>query len=141
MTRKESMRRQRLYSALVSLGFTAPEIDKLRRISLTLQGWFEKECGDGFGAIVRDESTGKPFYQVAGKDMKWPVADRETGAYKRLAQIMSRVNIHRAANDAPPLSHYIQDDCRGAALYILRSGDVPEGELAESYYSRGICVY
>jgi hypothetical protein len=39
------------------------------------------------------------------------------------------------------LTAYIQGDPRGAALYILRPGDVPEGESADAYYSRGICVY
>lgn len=41
----------------------------------------------------------------------------------------------------PHLSAYVQGDPRGAALYILRPGDVPEGENAESYYSRGVAVY
>jgi hypothetical protein len=36
---------------------------------------------------------------------------------------------------------YIQTDPRGAALYILRPGDVPEGKDAGAYYNRGICVY
>lgn len=141
MTRNESIRRDRLYSSLASLGFTAPEIDKMRRISLTLQAWFEKECGDGHGAIVRDESTGKTYYHLSGKDVRWPVADRETGAYKRLAAIMARANTYRAANELKPLTYYIQGDCRGASLYILRPSDVPEGKEPESYYSRGICVY
>jgi hypothetical protein len=34
-----------------------------------------------------------------------------------------------------------EGDPRGAALFILRPGDVPEGEAAESYYSRGMAVY
>jgi hypothetical protein len=36
---------------------------------------------------------------------------------------------------------YIQTDPRGAALYIIRPGDVPAGADASAYYSRGICVY
>jgi hypothetical protein len=39
------------------------------------------------------------------------------------------------------LSSYIQTDPRGAALYIIRPGDVPEGGDVNAYYSRGICVY
>jgi hypothetical protein len=39
------------------------------------------------------------------------------------------------------VSAYIQPDPRGAALYILRPGDVPVGERADSYYSRGLCVH
>jgi hypothetical protein len=40
----------------------------------------------------------------------------------------------------PALSYYVQGDPRGAVLYILRAGDVPEGESADSYYSRGVVV-
>lgn len=40
-----------------------------------------------------------------------------------------------------PVAAYIQGDPRGAALYILRPGDVPEGKDADAYYTRGICVY
>lgn len=39
------------------------------------------------------------------------------------------------------LSYYIQSDPRGASLYIIRPGDVPEGASVGGYYSRGICVY
>lgn len=50
---------------------------------------------------------------------------------------------HRAALDGSwgPLSYYLQTDPRGASLYILRPGDVPEGKDVQSYYTRGICVY
>jgi hypothetical protein len=41
----------------------------------------------------------------------------------------------------PTLASYVQGDCRGAPLYILRPGDVPAGEHAESYYNRGVAVY
>ena len=34
-----------------------------------------------------------------------------------------------------------QGDPRGCALYILRPGDVPAGEAADAYYSRGLAVY
>ncbi len=57
---------------------------------------------------------------------------RETGAKKRLAKIMKQ---HQS------LQAYIQGDPRGAALYILRPGDVPTGKEPDQFYSRGICVY
>lgn len=60
------------------------------------------------------------------------VPDREKGALKRLQAIMSRY---------APLSYYVQGDPRGASLYILRPGDVPAGEDASCYYSRGLAVY
>lgn len=105
----------------------------LRRIAMTLHRWHELECGDRRGCIERDEKTDKPFWRSAyyGRTIS-PVPDRESGAKRRLQSIMSRY---------PTLQAYIQGDPRGAALYILRPGDVPEGASVDSYYSRGLAVY
>jgi hypothetical protein len=144
MTKTEAARRAHLENVLLSLGFTASEADSLRRISLTLRRWHERECGTDHGCIERDEATNKPYW-VSEWGAQWgrgmrtrhPIADRETGARKRLAAILSRVNVERAE----PLSTYVQTDPRGAALYILRPGDIPAGSKADKCYSRGICVY
>lgn len=75
---------------------------------------------------------GKTYWHNASSGRRWPIPDREAGAKKRLAAIMERY---------PRFSAYIQGDPRGAALYILRPGDVPQGEDADAYYSRGLAVY
>ena len=75
--------------------------------------------------------------------------DRETGARKRLQAIIHAANERRYVGDSASLHNahcddltpYVQGDPRGAALYILRPGDIPEGQTADSCYSRGICVY
>ena len=136
---------------------------ELRRISMTLHRWHELECGDGNdygswaiargrkvraqGGMVHGERAtfehdddGKPYLEHHhylhghGKDyVTYAIMpDREAGALKRLAKIMARY---------PALSYYVQTDPRGCALYILRPGDVPAGEKAESYYSRGVAVF
>jgi hypothetical protein len=125
--------------ALITTGFTYLDAVQLRRISMTLHRWHELECGDGNGHIERDEETGKPRYfndrarYLGANDVRrgYVVADREAGAMKRLGKIMANY---------PELSFYVQGDPRGAALYILRPGDVPKGESADSYYSRGVVV-
>lgn len=122
---------------LRSLGISHDDARELRRISMTLNRWFELECGTANGgAIERDEATGKPYWTydagANGKRGRSPISDRERGAERRLAKIMVRY---------PALSAYIQGDCRGASLYILRPGDVPEGKAAESYYNRGVAVF
>lgn len=140
MTKAEFIRIQHLTSSLSGLGFTVDEVDKLRKISNTLRRWFERECGTDGGVIERDEETGKPFFRTFfrnGRGNRWPVPDLETGAHKRLAVILAARN----GRQWFPVSTYIQTDPRGAALYILLPGDVPEGESADAYYSRGICVY
>ena len=112
----------------------------LRRISMTLHRWHEAECGTGNGCIERDEATGIPYWHNARSSYLGAndrraysrIPDRETGALKRLKAIMARY---------PTLGYYVQTDPRGAALHILRAGDVPEGQDPDCFYSRGIAVY
>ncbi len=117
---------------LVRAGIAHDDAFALRRVAMTLHRWHEMECGDDRGAIERDETTGRPYWRNAFTGKRYATLDRESGAQKRLARIMTRY---------PDLRAYIQGDPRGAALYILRPGDVPEGESADSYYSRGLAVY
>jgi hypothetical protein len=126
--------------AMLRCGIAWDDAYALRRISMTLHRWHEAECGTQYGCIERDEKTGLPYWYnansryVAANDRRAyaRIPDREAGAHRRLAAIMSRY---------PSLTAYIQGDPRGCALYILRPGDVPEGEQADSYYSRGLPVY
>ena len=148
MTRKEAMRQTHQQDTLMALGFTRDEAEALRRISMTLHRWHELECGDGNGAIERDDTTGKPYWQCSSTRHRWLVPDREKGALKRLSKIMlDRTNrlladsVDKMNAHGGLLSSYIQTDPRGAALYILRPGDVPAGADPSAYYSRGICVY
>jgi hypothetical protein len=153
MTRKEAERLARQAEVLRSLGFTSEEAEQLRRISMTLHRWHELECGTDAGCIERDEHTGEPFWSSPRRDWKERVADREKGALKRLAELIRKVNVIRAGEirdrarrklqpvELGPLSAYIQTDPRGAALYIIRPGDVPAGADVSAHYNRGICVY
>lgn len=137
MNRKEAIRQTRQLNTLQSLGFSNEESDKLRRISMTLRRWFELECGTNGGCIERDDD-GRTYWKSEHSGWRTRTADRETGALKRLQNIMKARNIIRAED---PLSFYVQTDPRGAALYILRPQDIPEGKDVSAYYSRGICVY
>ncbi len=158
-----------MLTRLQSLGISAEDALRLRRISMTLHRWHELECGDGnnygswcivrghkerhgvwkadvpaaqkdWGSVFIYNDDEKPFLEHHhymhghGKDSTsyYAVSDRERGAKHRLARIMKRY---------PTLSVYIQTDPRGCALYILRPGDVPEGQEPSCYYSRGIAVY
>lgn len=117
---------------LMRAGISYDDAIALRRVAMTLHRWHELECGVDNGGVERDETTGKTFWYNAMTGHRSPCADRETPALKRLAAIMARY---------PTLGHYVQGDPRGAALYILRPGDIPEGADADSYYSRGLAVY
>ena len=125
-----------MLDTLTRAGISLDDAMALRRISMTLHRWHELECGDDTGCIERDEDTDKPFMvrwnNYTGKRMQWAIPDRENGAIRRLNTIMARY---------PGFKSYVQGDPRGAALYILRPGDVPEGKEVNAYYSRGLAVY
>lgn len=150
MTRKEAERLARQSAALQSIGFTSEEAEALRRISMTLHRWHELECGGGDSlrswAIERDEGTDKPrmvMYGHNGCRTSYAIADKERGALKRLDKIIGERNKRAVApgSSHTALGYYIQTDPRGAALYIIRPGDVPAGADVSAYYNRGICVY
>lgn len=131
---------------LQTLGFSYDDAQRLRRISLTLRRWFEMECGTENAAgssisIERDDNgDGKPFCRVQymAADNVWcdyrnPIPDREAGARKRLAAIMAPLKRRLAC--------YVQTDCRGPSLYILRKRDLKPGESLDSAYTSGVAVY
>lgn len=130
---------------LTRIGVAYSDAEALRRISMTLRNWFEYECGTGDDrvsrSIERDENgEGRPFMRIQYQgfngwiDERRPIADREAGAKKRLAAIMAKYKRRFAA--------YIQGDCRGASLYILRKRvDFRKGENLDQIYTRGVAVY
>ena len=204
MNKRDAENYRHMMGALEQLGFTYDERNALRRISMTLHRWHELECGYGnqyeSWAIERDDNGDGPPYMVHhhyrhgnGKDTvsRRRIADRETGARKRLERIIKARNArvsstdkvrqtcckhcgqdieafspfpcgewrdrgnnthcpnaagdagqcHEPTDTAPIVSAYVQTDPRGAALYILRPGDVPADADASAYYTRGICIY
>jgi hypothetical protein len=191
-TKREWEVASRMVAQLTAAGVTYEDAWQLRRISMTLQKWFELECGDSNGhgswAIVRGvarfkknwncdcgevwntvdakrehahaatcpkchsrlnvsyrfigkvfehDDDGLPFeefhpHSEGGVARYTRLPDREKGARKRLAKIMTKY---------PALKTFIQGDPRGCALYVLREGDVPEGADVSSCYTRGIAVH
>lgn len=117
---------------MVRAGISAEHALSLRRSALSLHRWFELECGSDLGCVERDEETNKCWFTPQNGGHRYIVRDDEKSALESIKKIMANY---------PDLSHYIQGDPRGASLYILRPGDVPEGQNADSYYSRGLAVY
>lgn len=97
----------------------------------------------------RDREIGKPFRVVhphsGGKPRREAIADRESGALKRLARIVAARNKRNPALSLEGIHSYDvisyhQTDPRGCALYLLRASDIRPGESIESVYSRGVAV-
>lgn len=132
MTKREAQEYTWMMDRLRELGISREDAEALRLISMTLRRWFERECGNGNGCIERNEETNRPYWRTSGGGA-YPVADRETGARKRLAAIMSRY---------PTLTAYVQGDPRGCALYILTVEQLGSGNSREidAIYTRGLAV-
>lgn len=136
-TQKE---RDEVLRRLDRLGLAYDDACALRRIAMTLHRWFELECGDGNDycswSIERDKITDKPYrcvYPHNGPMRRYPIADKETGARKRLTVILAKY---------PSLHAYIQTDPRGASLYLLTAEQVASyNQPIESIYSYGVAVY
>jgi hypothetical protein len=148
-----------LFTRLQRLGFTYEEAVALRRIEMTLQRWAEGECGTGDDrvsrCIERDEKTDKPYMRVQYAtaqgwcDSRYPIADREAGALRRLASIVAARNAREKSGDlrrASAAGHvfaYHQTDPRGCALYLLTREQLTcDGKLLpiDQYYNRGLAV-
>lgn len=137
MSSKSARETEYMLNTLQRAGISRADAEALRRISMTLHRWHELECGCEHGAIERDEDTQRTYWvhaslPGAATTRRTPCADRETGARKRLAAIMARY---------PTLSAYIQGDPRGCALYVIRPGDLVDGQTVDSCYSRGLAVH
>lgn len=106
---------------------TMDDVNTLRRIQLTLHGWAEQECN---GTIQRDDNGCVRGYSSNPDaryiDEYYKVADRETGALKRLAKIMTQY---------PSLTYYHQTDPRGCALYVGT-----HEQMANEQYTNGVAV-
>lgn len=128
-----------IFMRLARLGITSADAIALRRAAVTLSNWFAEECGGSnilcSYAIERDAATNIPYRKVyyyrEKREYRIKIADRETGARKRIEKIMARY---------PNLVHYIHTDPRGASLHLLQRADVAGADLS-SVYSRGVAIW
>ncbi len=131
MTKQDAIDLTMTENRLMALGISREDAEALRRISMTLRRWFELECGQENGGIVRDELTGKAMWHNSYTGRQTPIRDREKGAVKRLQAIMARY---------PHLTPYVQGDPRGCALYILTADQLAGGHGIDAIYNRGVAV-
>ena len=129
MRETKAQKRQWLIERLTKLGFNYGEIQTLRRIEMTLHRWSEHECN---GNIQRegDDGEGKPRWHSGDNSKGYRTPDRERGALKRLAKLVST---------KPDLVYYHQGDPRGCALYVGFKSDIGDRSI-NSCYSRLVAV-
>ena len=119
---KTALLQSRLASRGVPVSFN--DAQALRRAAMTLHSWAERECGTDYGCIERDEQTGKTYWLNSTTMRRFPIADRESGALRRVAAVCKANSAH----------FYHQTDPRGAALYVAR-----EPLTNQNYSSVGVC--
>lgn len=142
MNRKQTERYGRLVLELSKYGFDLREIDTLIRAEKALTRWSTLECGDGnnYGswAIERDETTGKPYMvhhhylHGRGKDYttRTAIPNKEASTLARIDKIVK----------AHSLTYYHQGDPRGCSLYIIRPGDIRDGQKVDACYNHGLAI-
>lgn len=127
---KLNVMRKRLFLSGLDLDYN--DVETLRRCSMTLDKWAERECGDSNDyaswCIERDEATDKPYLvtypHTSNKPRRHLIPDREKGALKRVGAICKKYN----------LFFYHQTDPRGCSLYISKE------PLTDSNYTNGFAV-
>ena len=98
----------------------------LRRASMTLHRWAERECGNEWGCIERDEGTGIPYWLNSATMQKVRTPDLEKGALKRVREVCNRNGLY----------FYHQTDPRGLSLYV---SDKPLS--SRNYSTDGVAIY
>lgn len=153
MTKREAERREHMFRALAIMGLSRDEAEQLRRISLQLHSWHERQCNEdireGFyrcGEFVdcenRDECaengrTCRTYTFGQGSLRGYQIPNRGADAERRLSAIMAPYKRR--------LCYYVKTDPRGAALYIVsrkqlrRAGKTPKD--LDSCYTIGTAVY
>jgi len=114
MTKRETERRTFQDRNLRRFGFTSEECEQLRRISMTLHRWYERECGIDGGCVERTPE-GKAVWRSAMTGRTFPTRDMEKGALRRLAKIFDSTGKPQRIS----ATYYLQTDPRGVALYVI----------------------
>ena len=140
MTKREAEEYLHMRQGLSAMGLDTYEIDKLRRISMTLRAWGERLCNEDIqeadkGRTYRCWADARDNYRVH----QTRIPNLGGGALRRLAAMMKA---------RKGLWYYHQTDPRGAALYIGRKARIPKGSgkaarerWIDSNYSSGVAVY
>jgi hypothetical protein len=115
----------------IGVSISYDDAQTLRRAQITLHRWAELECGTSGDyaswVIERDDETNIPYlvtYPHRGEPFRRRIADRETGALKRIVKVCAKYGLH----------YYHQGDPRGCALRISTE------PMTDGDYTRGICV-
>lgn len=95
-------------------------------------------------ALVRERELnelGKPYrvYEHSSSAKKWPIADREAGALRRLKLIVDARN-ERQAGATSKVIPYHQTDPRGCSLYLVRDIDLPLAYFKVVQFSDGFSI-
>lgn len=119
------------------------QIDQLRRISRKIDEGGIRTTGDLFVVVPRLQSISRSLSRLAEGNCNGDWSHAEDGQ-KPSRQERREL---RLANEALGLAEsigatvYFQGDPRGAALYLIFPGDIPDGSGVDSCYTNGVAIY
>lgn len=119
----------RLCDRMVRVGLSVEETAALVRSERALHRWSERQCNEDI-EVDDDGRAWLHWRDSWGRVGRYRIPNPEPGALRRASAIAA----------AHGLDIYQQGDPRGCALYLLRPGDVPDGEDVNAWYSRGLAI-
>lgn len=134
MNKSERLRIAELYYRMSEHGFSFDEMETLRKASLQLSRWCERECNED----IERREDGRVYLTVHGPRSNWsyPIRDMESAAKRRIDAILA---YH------PGWAWYYQGDPRGCSVYLYHTDDpvltYGETSIESCYSSIGIAVY
>lgn len=133
MTKRQAERYHYIMTALENLGFDRDEAEALIKAERTISRWNERECNGEVEIDENNEQAIRVWYDNGGTGKRhWcQIPNLYDGARKRVEKIISK---------HPGCKAYFQGDPRGCSLYVIRPGDVRDGDDVNSVYTRGIAL-
>lgn len=117
------------YPGLLSLGIAYDDCADLRRLSMRLRRWAERECN---GEISRRDDGKVESYNTYSGECVGICRDMETPAIARVSAIVAKY---------PGLAWHHQTDPRGAAVHVYRIADLAGRDIDCCYSSVGRAAY
>ena len=134
MNKSERLRITELYYRMSEHGFSFEEMETIRKASLQLHRWSERECNED----IERREDGKVYLTVhpmSGKPWSYPIRDMESAAKRRIEAILA---------NHPGWAWYYQTDPRGCSVYLYqpeRMMLLGAWPIESCYNSIGIAIY
>ena len=113
------------------------QVNQLRYVSNRIGN--RQVPGNLFDVIPKLQSISRSLSRIAERYCNENMSEAtQAKVEKREARLCERAKQLAAELGA---TFYYQSDPRGAAVYLVFPGDVPDGKEVDAYYSNGVAIY